>query len=257
MSTLALIAAAPLALVQSGGTIVQAPVVQAPAAQSTVVQAQLAQAPAVQAPVALSPVVQSPVAPSPVAQPLAKAERVELMPQVAFAQPPAGPAPEFRIAAQGTPVAPAQSPMAQPIVMTYRLAANDAELQGPPAPGPTEEDIAWANGVTAQHRAEVARQGWHKIVPYEIAWQALNALDLAQTLDCTHRFPTCKEANPILGHRPSDGLVIGVKGGMAIAHFLLMRHIAHRDWKAARWGEIGTILVQGVIDGLNFRYAFK
>jgi len=51
--------------------------------------------------------------------------------------------------------------------------------------------------------------------------------------------------------------VIGIKGGMAVVHFLLMRHLAHRNWKTARAAEIGTILVQGVIDGLNFRYAFK
>jgi hypothetical protein len=98
--------------------------------------------------------------------------------------------------------------------------------------------------------------GWHKIVPYEIAWQLLNVLDAAQTIDCAHKV-TCHEANPLFGDRPSDGTVIGIKGGMAIVHLLLMRHIAHRNWKAARAAELGTILVQGVIDGLNFRYAFK
>lgn len=252
MSALALIATAPLALVQSNAVIAQAPI-----APPSIVQAALAPAAMVPSPLAKAPVAPAPVAEAPVAQPLARAEVAQLAPQAGFAQPPAGSGAEFAIRAQGTAVAQPQSPMAQPIIMSYRLASDDPAVQGPPAPDPMANDIAWANGQTAQHRAEVGRQGWRKIVPYEIAWQLLNALDLAQTLDCTHRFPTCKEANPILGNRPSDGLVIGVKGGMAIAHFLLMRHIAHRDWKAARWGEIGTILVQGVIDGLNFRYAFK
>jgi hypothetical protein len=181
---------------------------------------------------------------------------VQAIPQVVFAKPLAGPGSEFRIQTEATAVAQPQSPMALPGLVTYRLAGEEAAVQGPPAPDPKAEDIAWANGASAQHRAEVGREGWHKIVPYEIAWQLLNVLDAAQTLDCTHR-TTCSEANPILGHRPSDGVVIGVKGGMAVLHYLLLRHIAYRNWKTARAAELGTILLQGVIDGLNFRYTFK
>ncbi len=241
MSTLALIAAAPVALVQSDAALIPPTIAQVPAAQISAGQISAGQ---------IS------VAQFPVAHPLARAEVVRLAPQVAFGLPLPGSTGDFSIQAEGLAVPQPQAPTAQPAAVTYSLAAADEPRQGPPSPDPMANDIAWANGQTAQHRAEVAREGWRKIIPYEIAWQLLNVLDAAQTIDCAHK-PTCREANPLFGSRPSDGTVIGIKGGMAVVHFLLMRHLAHRNWKTARAAEIGTILVQGVIDGLNFRYAFK
>lgn len=206
--------------------------------------------------------------------------------QLALAQPPVAAAPQPMALARPLPVAaplqaaPSPAPQAiwvqpeatlvQPlgdealpqgastpsVVVTYNLAPGESSVQGPPAPDPLANDIAWANGQTAMRRRQVEREAWRKIVPYEIAWQLLNALDAAQTIDCSNK-PTCSEANPLFGKRPSTGTVLGIKGAMAIGHFFLMRHIAHRNWKAARTAEIGTILVQGLIDGLNFRYAFK
>lgn len=231
MSVLALVTAAPLAMVQANASIPQVPVAHVPVAPAPVVQA-----------LAI--------------QPQAKPDVVQLAPQAAYGLPAAAPAPEFRVQAEASALAQPVAPAVQPITVTYRLAANLDGLQGPPSPDPMANDIAWANAQTAQARARAGREGWKKIIPYEIAWQLLNALDAAQTIDCS-RNPTCEEANPLFGNRPSTGAVLGVKGGMAIAHYLLMRHLAHRNWKAARVAEIGTILVQGVITGLNFRYAFK
>ncbi|MGE3690123.1 MAG: hypothetical protein AB7F98_01940 [Novosphingobium sp.] len=159
-----------------------------------------------------------------------------------------------------TPALPAASPDladAGPAIVRQSGALASAAEGAPLPPGadPLINDIVWTNGVTAYHRGEVARDGWRKIVPFEVAWQLLNVLDIVQTISCSKR-PSCEEGNPLFGDRPSVGTVLAVKGGMAIAHYLLMRSAARRNWKTARTAEIGTILVQGVIDGLNFRYAF-
>ena len=103
---------------------------------------------------------------------------------------------------------------------------------------------------------EIRRKKLKTIYRLEVAYQLLGALDAAQTISCVKK-PTCQEANPLLGKRPSVAGVVGFKLAAGLLHYIGMRHEVKRDrLGSALTFEIVTISVQGVVCGLNFRNAF-
>ncbi len=89
----------------------------------------------------------------------------------------------------------------------------------------------------------------------EIAFQALNAADAAQTC---HIVGTGRgvELNPILGRHPKCGEVIAFKAGVGVLHYLLADYLRDRDPRAARLFQIATIAVQGGVVAANLRFTF-
>ena len=89
----------------------------------------------------------------------------------------------------------------------------------------------------------------------EIAYQLLNAVDAAQTIDCLKR-EVCVELNPIYGRDPTPGKIIGVKVVGGVLHYVIARFIHDRDPKGAKVFQIVTIVVQGGVVAANFRFTF-
>ncbi len=89
----------------------------------------------------------------------------------------------------------------------------------------------------------------------EIAFQALNAADAAQTC---HIVGTGRgvELNPLLGRHPSCGKVIAFKAGVGVLHYLLADYFRDRDPRAARIFQIATIAIQGGVVTANMRLVF-
>jgi hypothetical protein len=98
--------------------------------------------------------------------------------------------------------------------------------------------------------------GWDKIKRMEIAWQALNLADLAETETCLRHRDGCHEANPLMGRDPSTGKLVAVKLGGGLAHYLIARAIAERDPHAARLFEWVSLAVQGGVVAANLRFVF-
>lgn len=90
---------------------------------------------------------------------------------------------------------------------------------------------------------------------WEIAYQALSAIDGIQTIDCLNR-QVCTEANPIYGRNPSKGKVIGFKVAGGIIHYLIFDYIADRNPKAAKVFSKVSVIVQGGVVAANLRFAF-
>ena len=93
----------------------------------------------------------------------------------------------------------------------------------------------------------------------EVAWQVLNAVDTAQTLDCLDR-NVCREGNPlisgVIGRNPDGAKLIAYKAGAGLVHYGLYRLIRSRDEKAARVFQIIGLAVQGGVVAANMRFAF-
>jgi len=89
----------------------------------------------------------------------------------------------------------------------------------------------------------------------EYAFQALNVIDAAQTIDCLDRH-VCHEGNPIIGHDPSKATLIGVKIGTGAVHYLITRWLMRDYPRIVRAWEIASITVQGGIVAANLRFAF-
>jgi hypothetical protein len=103
--------------------------------------------------------------------------------------------------------------------------------------------------------AHASEPDWNEIKRYEIAFQALNAADAAQTCDFLAR-GRAYEMNPILGRHPSCPKVIAFKIAGGAVHYVLMRAIFKNDPRAARWAEIVTIAIQGGVVAANLRFTF-
>jgi len=88
----------------------------------------------------------------------------------------------------------------------------------------------------------------------EIAYQVLNAVDTAETIDCLNQ-DVCHEANPLLGRNPSPGKLIAVKAGTGVAHYAVARFLRYRDPEAARLFQFLTIAIQGGVVAANLRFA--
>lgn len=100
-----------------------------------------------------------------------------------------------------------------------------------------------------------ADEGWDRIKHMEVAWQVLNAADFATTEYCLRR-GTCHEGNPIIGSDPSTAKLAAYKIGTGALHYIIARHLADRDPKAARIFEIASIVVQGGVVVANLRFVF-
>jgi hypothetical protein len=87
----------------------------------------------------------------------------------------------------------------------------------------------------------------------EIAFQALNLLDAAQTVSCLNR-NVCREGNPLFGSNPSTGKVMGIKAGFGVLHYVVARFIHDRDPGAAKIFQIATIAIQGGVVAANLRF---
>lgn len=89
----------------------------------------------------------------------------------------------------------------------------------------------------------------------EIAFQALNAIDAAQTC---HIVGSGRgyELNPLLGKHPSCGKVVGVKLATGLVHYLIADHLNDRNPKAAKAFQIVSIVVQGGVVAANFQFVF-
>lgn len=94
---------------------------------------------------------------------------------------------------------------------------------------------------------------------WEVAWQVLNVVDMAQTARCRAR-NTCTEANPglrlIIGKEPKPGAVIAAKAGFGLVHWLIFTHLRHRDPAAARTAAQFSVALQGGVVALNFARGF-
>lgn len=88
----------------------------------------------------------------------------------------------------------------------------------------------------------------------EIAYQVLNAVDAAETIDCLHR-DVCHEANPLLGRNPSPAKLIAVKAGTGAVHYVVARFLRDRDPEAATLFQFLTIAIQGGVVAANLRFA--
>lgn len=88
----------------------------------------------------------------------------------------------------------------------------------------------------------------------EIAFQALNAIDVAQTCDGVARGLT--EANPLFGKHPSCGKVIGIKVVAGIIHYLVADHMNRRNPHDAKVFQTVSLVVQGGVVAANLRFAF-
>lgn len=86
----------------------------------------------------------------------------------------------------------------------------------------------------------------------EIAFQALNAIDAAQTCQFIGS-GRGSELNPLLGKHPSCPKVIGFKLATGVIHYLIADHLNDRNPKAAKVFQIVSIVVQAGGVALNFR----
>jgi hypothetical protein len=135
-------------------------------------------------------------------------------------------------------VAPATAPLAQD------EAGPDAAPEPLPAP-----DLASSQRLVPEMR----KRGWTKgLTRMELAFQALNLVDMAQTLECRSR-STCVEKNPILGKRPSKLALVGFTAGTGLLHYALVRRVAHGDTDTAKTVSVITIGLFGAVVGLNFK----
>lgn len=113
----------------------------------------------------------------------------------------------------------------------------------------------------AQHAEEPAAperpKAWTRAVKRrEIAFQALNAIDLAQTIHCIHIAERCHEANPLWGEHPSVEKLVAIKLGSAALHYFVTDHLARRDPEAAAIFQWATIGIQGGVVTYNFSVIF-
>lgn len=91
----------------------------------------------------------------------------------------------------------------------------------------------------------------------EVAWQVLNAVDWAQTLEIARQPEKYHERNPILGKHPSVGEVNTYMGISAVAHvgisYLLPKKY-RMYWQYITIGVSGTCMVSNFNIGLGVRF---
>jgi len=102
------------------------------------------------------------------------------------------------------------------------------------------------------HTAEEYRKN---ATHWELAFLALSVVDTAQTAECISR-GRCKEGNPLLGHHPSVGHLILIRGLGDLAHYGIFRYLNDRNPVEARSWAIGSTVVEGGVVALNIRYVF-
>lgn len=133
-------------------------------------------------------------------------------------------------------------------------AAATTTADAPAGPDTAPEPLPAPDLASSQRLApEIRKRGWTKgLTRMELAFQALNLVDMAQTLECRSR-STCVEKNPILGKRPSKLALVGFTAGTGLLHYALVRRVAHGDTDTAKTVSVITVGLFGVVVGLNFK----
>jgi hypothetical protein len=90
----------------------------------------------------------------------------------------------------------------------------------------------------------------------EYAWQGLNAADKGLTIDCLNR-GICHEANPVLGHHPSTGALVGLGIGEGLIHAAATMYLQDHAPKLVPWFEGVTIAVAGTAVGIGLKFPFR
>jgi hypothetical protein len=94
-----------------------------------------------------------------------------------------------------------------------------------------------------------------ELTKWEVAYQTLNVIDAVQTIVCTQS-GKCREANPLLGSRPSIGKVILFKAGIGLLNFVVLEHtFKSNPEKAIKGAKVSTIIQAGMVT-VNMRFAF-
>ena len=96
---------------------------------------------------------------------------------------------------------------------------------------------------------------WEEVRHWELAYQALNIVDTAQTLDFLDR-GVAHEANPLIGRNPKPLKLIAIKALGGAAHYLLVREVYRHDPKTAKWVAIASVALQGGVVAANLRFTF-
>ncbi len=101
---------------------------------------------------------------------------------------------------------------------------------------------------------------WQPLPPEEYAFQAVNLADMSLTLDIkNHR--DMQEANPMLGHHPSDGAIFGYKLGAGALHAAVTELLLHgaskrmvRIWEWTSIGVEGAAIGSNLSLGLHYQF---
>jgi hypothetical protein len=91
---------------------------------------------------------------------------------------------------------------------------------------------------------------------WEWAYQVMNMADAFTTYECL-KHPYCHEGNPILGKRPSPGVLFGSRAAIGIAHYFAMRAMAREHPQLARTTTIVTFLIESTVAGINIKNTFR
>jgi hypothetical protein len=90
----------------------------------------------------------------------------------------------------------------------------------------------------------------------ERAYQFANLVDLAQTIRFLN-MPQWKEANPLLGPRPSNSKLMAFKLGVGVGHYAVTKLLLKRNPDLAKTWAIGSLTVQGGAVLWNMQTFFK
>jgi len=128
--------------------------------------------------------------------------------------------------------------------LLFLTTASPAHAEPEPfIPGP--DHAYWVQRAHIEDRA----------VKWEIAYQALNLIDAAETLDCLHRH-VCQEANPLFGKHPSTGRLIGTKVALGLVQYFVWKRTFDRvPSRALKIAQISAV-VQGGVVAANLRFVF-
>lgn len=105
--------------------------------------------------------------------------------------------------------------------------------------------------------AQSLGQRLHDLPTEEWIFQGERVIDTAQTMECLHDMPGCREKNPLLGHHPSDAKLIGVSALESLAHLGVTMALNDRHPKAARTFAFVSVFAEAGVIGLNLKVRFK
>lgn len=97
--------------------------------------------------------------------------------------------------------------------------------------------------------------------PAEISWQAMNAVDIAQTVDASHDPQHFRETGPaglVLGKHPSDGRLAVWAVGAIAGHALVSNWLLENDhprlfwaWQFVTFAESTSSVAQNIYVGVR------
>jgi len=120
----------------------------------------------------------------------------------------------------------------------------------PPAPADAN-----AAGMALGSRELDRQMRWQKARNLELVYQALNAVDAAQTISCL-RAGKCTEGNPLFGSNPSTPTIIGVKAATGALHLLATRYLFNRNSRYLKTFQVASIAIQGGVVAWNASVMF-